>query len=65
MKVYVMTKCYPYHPELFVGVKASRKAAEDEFKIMFPSLKYDPKNDCFLSDKTAFPQMLFIREHEI
>lgn len=64
MKVYVMTKAYPFKPEIFIGVKSNRKAAENELKLLFPALSYDTKNECYRADKIT-TLMLFIRECEI
>ena len=64
MKVYVMTKANPFQPEIFLGVKASRKAAEDELKIMFPVMKWDAKKECYKADNFT-TLLLFIREIEI
>ena len=64
MKVYVMTKAHPFQPEVFVGVKGNRKAAENELRLKYPVMKWDAKNEYYKADNFS-TLMLFIRECEV
>jgi len=64
MKVYVMTKAKPFGDEIFVDVKATRKAAEAAFRQEFPYMRIDKNTGDIISDKDI-TWLLFIREKEI
>ncbi len=63
MKVYVMTEAEPFMPEKYLGVKATRKAAEKELRKKYPYMKPDGKDS--YTTNIAGIKLLFIHEEEI
>lgn len=64
MKVYVMTKAAPFEPEIYVGVKATRKLAEKELRTQYPHMKPSDDNSYVaVVDHNAV--LLFIKEEEL
>lgn len=62
MKVAVMTKAVPFGPEVYVGVKASKKLAEKAFREMYPHMR--KQDDALVSDATN-SLLLFIHEEGV
>lgn len=62
MKVYVMTKAEPFKAEQYMGIKATRKAAEKALRDAFPYMRKE--GDDYVSDKEN-TYLLFIHEEEI
>ena len=65
MKVYVMTEADLFGVERYVGVKASKKAAEKEFRKKYPHMKKDEGNDSYVSASSGEIKLLFVHEEEI
>ena len=64
MKVYVMTKAELFQPEVYVGVKKSKKEAEKELRTKYPHMKSDDSGKSYVSDASN-SLLLFIHEEEI
>lgn len=62
MKVFVMTKAVPLGPEIYVGVKKTRKEALKTFRELFPHMR--EKSGGMVSDSSN-TFLLFIHEEEI
>lgn len=65
MKVYVMTKANLFQPEVYVGVKKSKKEATKTLRDLYPHMKSDDSGNSFVSDSSKQPLLLFIHEEEI
>ena len=67
MKVYVMTKAKPFGDEIFVDVKATRKAAEKAFREQYPFMRHS-MGDAYASHKNISDigaWLLFIHGREV
>lgn len=64
MKVYVMTKAKPFEAEQYMGVKATKKAAEKALREVFPHMRKDVGGESYISSKDN-AWLLFIREEEV
>lgn len=62
MKVYVMTQAEPFQKEVYVGVKKSKKEAENELRKKYPNMRN--VGESYVSDKNN-TYLLFIHEEEI
>jgi hypothetical protein len=65
MKVYVYTKAEPFRAETYLGVKATKKQAENELRTLFPHMKPDGDNVYESSSDNNSVNLLFIHEEEI
>ena len=66
MKVYVVTGSKPFAPEIYLGVKASKKAAEKMLREQYPHMKKsaDKPGLCsYFAEREG--TLLFIHEEEI
>lgn len=64
MKVYIMTKAELFKPEVYIGVKASKKQAEKALRELYPFMRKDEVGDSYMADKNN-QLLLFIHEEEI
>lgn len=72
MKVYVYTQAELFSPEIYLGVKGSKKEAEKVLRNMFPHMKPDLNNQMsgtnkkysYVSDAQN-TLLLFIHEEEV
>ena len=65
MRVYVITKMEVFKDEIFVGVRGTRKQAEDTLKNLYPDLKNNGDGVYLAESESGNKVILFIREEEI